>query len=56
MRIEYEIMYADLCAASIDTVGRCTVHHPAFMPYDLPLEDGEEFDTCIENINLFYTE
>ena len=54
MRIEYEIMHADLCAAILDTVGRCTVHHPAFMPYGLRLEEGEEFDTCIENINRFY--
>lgn len=54
MRIEYEIMHADRCAASIDTVGRGIVHYPAFMPYDLLLEDGEGFDTCIENINSFY--
>lgn len=54
MRIEYEIMHADLCAAALDTVGCCIVHHPAFMPFGLRLEEGKEFDTCIENINRFY--
>ena len=54
MRIEYEIMHADLCVASINTVGRCNVHHPAFMPYGLRLEDGEGFDICIENLDHFH--
>ena len=54
MRIEYEIMHADLCAASIDTIGRCKVHHAALMPYGLQLIDGEAFDTCVENLDLFY--
>lgn len=54
MRIEYEIMHADLCAATIDTVGRCKVYHPAFMPYGLRLIDAEEFDAYIENLDLFH--
>ena len=54
MHIEYEIMHADCCVASIDTVGRCKVHHAAFMPYSLRLKAGEEFDTCIENLDLFH--
>ena len=54
MRIEYEIMHADCCAASVDTIGRCKLHHPSFMPYGLQLIDGEAFDTCVENLDLFY--
>ncbi len=53
-RITYEIMHADRCAASINTSGIASVYEEAYMPYALYLETGNDFDTCMNNLQNFY--
>ena len=54
MRTVYEIMHKKRRVAWLDTSGRCKVYYPAFMPYNLYLEESDEVDTLIENINNFH--
>lgn len=49
----YEIMHKDRCVAWIDTVGRCEIKDPSFMPYSLYLESSEDIMVMVENVNNF---
>lgn len=53
-RIIYQIMHAERCAAQISTVGECRVLEPDFMPYDLVLEESDDFDDRLNNVANFY--
>ena len=52
--IVYEIMHKDRCVAWIDTVGRCEIFEPSFMPYSLYLEPSEDITVMVENVNNFH--
>lgn len=54
MGIIYEIMHKDRRVARLDTNGRCRIFFPSFMPYNLYLEEQEDFDTLLNNINNFH--
>ena len=49
----YEVMHKDCSVAWIDTVGRCEIYEPSFMPYDLYLESSKDIMVMIENVNNF---
>lgn len=51
---QYEIMHAERCAAQISTAGECKILLPDFMPYDLVLEESDDFDDRINNVTNFY--
>ncbi len=50
----YDIMHGEKKVAEIDTRGKATVLNERFIPYDLYLEEGCDFDTLINNMNNFY--
>ncbi len=50
----FDLMHKDRRVARIYETGRCTINYPSFMPYNLYLEKGNDFDTCINNLNNFY--
>ncbi len=52
--VVYEIMHADDLVAEISTVGRVVIQNEKFCPYDLYLEQEQDFDACINNLNNFY--
>ena len=43
-KIIYEIMHRENCVAQISTVGECKIYLEDFMPYDLMLEESNDFD------------
>ena len=43
-KIIYEIMHRENCVAQISTVGECKIYLEDFMPYDLTLEESNDFD------------
>ena len=50
----YEIMHRENCVAQISTAGECKIHLEDFMPYDLVLEESNDFDERINNVTNFY--
>ena len=46
-KIIYEIMHRENCVAQISTVGECKIYLEDFMPYDLMLEESNDFDKQI---------
>ncbi len=50
----FDLMHKDRRVARIYETGMCTINYPSFMPYNLYLEKGSDFDTCISNLNNFY--
>ncbi|MCD7765994.1 MAG: hypothetical protein LUH53_05675 [Lachnospiraceae bacterium] len=51
----YDIMHLDRRVARVDTAGHCRVYDPAFLPYNLYLDDeNEEMDTLVANLTNFY--
>ena len=50
----YEVMHKERCVAWIDTVGRCEIFEPSFMPYSLYLEPSEDITVLVENVNNFH--
>lgn len=52
----YEIMHREKAAARISSTGQAEICDEIFMPYDLYLEESEEYDldTRINNLNNFY--
>lgn len=50
----FDVMHKDRRVARIYESGKCTISFPSFMPYNLYLERGDDFDTCINNLNNFY--
>ena len=51
----YEIMHRENCVAQISTVGECKIYLEDFMPYDLMLEESNDFDKRIKNAMSFYS-
>ncbi len=51
----YEIMHRENCVAQIGTTGECEIHLEDFMPYDLVLEESNDFDGQIKNVMNFYS-
>lgn len=47
-------MHGEKKVAEISTQGTAVVRNEKFMPYDLYLEEDNDFDTLINNINNFY--
>ena len=54
-KIIYEIMHRENCVAQISTVGECKIYLEDFMPYDLTLEESNDFDKRIKNAMSFYS-
>lgn len=52
--ITYEIMHMERVAATITDTGVAKVLHEQFLPFDLYLEEDDDFDTCINNLNVFH--
>ena len=50
----FDLMHKDRRVARIYETGKCTILYPSFMPYNLYLEKGNDFDTCVSNLNNFY--
>lgn len=50
----FDIMHKDRRVARIYEDGRCTINYPSFMPYNLYLENSDDFDSRINNLNNFY--
>ena len=50
----FYIMHKDRHVATIYENGKCTVHYPSFMPYNLHFEKGDDMDTRFNNLNNFY--
>ena len=52
--ITYEIMHMERVAATITDTGVAKVLHEQFLPFDLYLEEDDDFDTRINNRNNFH--
>ena len=52
--INYEVMHGDILVAEINTLGQVILWNEKFSPYDLYLEQGQDFDVQINNLNNFY--
>ncbi len=50
----FDLMHKERHVARIYETGRCTIKFPSFMPYNLYLEKGKDFDICVNNLNNFY--
>ena len=50
----FDIMHKDRRVARIYEDGKCTISYPSFMPYNLYLENSDDFDSRIDNLNNFY--
>lgn len=50
----YQIMHKDRRVASLSKNGKCKIYYKTFMPYNLYLEEGDDFDTILNNMNNFY--
>ena len=48
------IMHTERCVAHVSTVGECKIYFEDFMPYDLVLEESDDFDDRINNVTNFY--
>lgn len=49
----HEVMHKDKVVARISARGEAEICDPQFMPYDLYLEEGGDFDTIFNNANEF---
>ena len=50
----YYIMHKNRRVASIREDGTCTLYYKSFLPFNLWLEQGTDFETRINNLNNFY--
>ena len=50
----YCVMHMEKCVAQVSTAGECKVYLEDFMPYDLVLEESDDFDDRINNVTNFY--
>lgn len=50
----YHIMHTEKCVAQVSTTGECKIYLEDFMPYDLVLEESDDFDDRINNVTNFY--
>ena len=40
----YHVMHMENCVAQVSTAGECKIYLEDFMPYDLVLEESDDFD------------
>ena len=52
--IVYHVMHMEKCVAQVSTAGECKIYLEDFMPYDLVLEESDDFDDRINNVTNFY--
>lgn len=52
--ITYEIMHMNNVVATVSTLGRAKILNEKFMPYDMYLEDSNDFDDLVNNLANFY--
>ena len=50
----YEIMHMDKVVAAVTVHGQAKILNKPFMPYDMYLEEGNDFDTQLNNLANFY--
>lgn len=50
----YEIMHMEKVVASISSLGQAQILDERFMPYDLYLEESDDFDDLLNNLAVFY--
>ena len=50
----YEIMHMEKVVATVSENGRAKILYEQFMPYDMYLEESNEFDDLINNLSNFY--
>ena len=50
----YCIMHMEKRVAQVSTAGECKIYFENFMPYDLVLEESDDFDDRINNVTNFY--
>ena len=53
--IVYHVMHMEKCVAQVSTAGECKIYLEDFMPYDLVLEESDDFDTRINNVISFHS-
>ena len=51
--IVYHVMHMEKCVAQVSTAGECKIYLEDFMPYDLVLEESDDFDDRINNVTNF---
>lgn len=52
--VTYEIMHMDRMVAAVSTLGHVKLLDEQFMPYDIYLEESNEFDVRVNNLANFY--
>lgn len=52
--VVYEIMHMEKLVASVSTLGQVQIFNAQFLPYDIYLEESDEFDDRINNLANFY--
>lgn len=50
----YHIMHTEKCVAQVSTTGECKIYLEDFMPYNLVLEESDDFEDRINNVTNFY--
>lgn len=52
--VTYEIMHMDRMVAAVSTLGQVKLLDEQFMPYDIYLEESNDFDVRVNNLANFY--
>ena len=52
--VTYEIMHMDRIVAAVSTLGQVKILDERFMPYDMYLEESNDFDDLVNNLANFY--
>ena len=53
MKWKYAVMHLEKTVATIQDDGLCTIQEPVFLPYNLYLEEDEDFSARIQNLENF---
>ena len=52
--VTYEIMHMDKVVATVSTLGHARILNEQFMPYDMYLEESNDFDDLVNNLTNFH--
>lgn len=52
--ITYELMHMDKVVAAVSTLGQVQIFNEQFLPYDIYLEESNDFDDLVNNLANFY--
>ncbi len=52
--VTYEILHMDRTVATVSTLGQVKILDEQFMPYDVYLEESNDFDVLVNNLANFY--